>query len=150
MYHHEMVGTNSRLDALQAAVLRVKLPHLESWAEARRRNAALYDEMLADVDGVQTPVTLPGNHHVYNQYTLKAERRDELRTFLSERGIGNGLYYPLGLHLQECFTSLGGREGDLPVTERLTREVVSLPIFPELTEDQLTEVGEGVRAFYGG
>lgn len=148
MYHHEMVGTNSRLDALQAAVLRVKLPHLEGWSEGRRRNAALYDELLTGVDGVQTPVTLPGHHHVYNQYTLKVERRDELRAFLSEKGIGNGLYYPLGLHLQECFAGLGGREGDLPVTEQLTREVVSLPIFPELTEGQVTEVGEAVRAFY--
>ena len=147
MYHHEMVGTNSRLDALQAAVLRVKLPHLESWAAGRRRNAALYDEMLSGVEGVQIPVTAPGNHHVYNQYTLKAERRDELRAFLTERGIGNGLYYPLGLHLQECFANLGGREGDLPVTEQLTREVVSLPIFPELTEGQVTEVGEAIREF---
>ena len=149
MYHHEMVGTNSRLDALQAAVLRVKLPHLESWAEGRRRNAALYDQILTGVEGVRTPVTLPGNHHVYNQYTLRVERRDELRAFLSDKGIGNGLYYPLGLHLQECFAALGGREGDLPVTEQLTREVVSLPIFPELTEGQVTEVAEAVRAFYG-
>ena len=102
------------------------------------------------MEEVQTPVTLSGNHHVYNQYTLKAQRRDELRAFLSERGIGNGLYYPLGLHLQECFAGLGGREGDLPVTEQLTGEVVSLPIFPELTEGQVTEVGEVVREFYGG
>lgn len=148
MYHHEMVGTNSRLDALQAAVLRVKLPHLEGWAEGRRRNAAIYDEILRGVEGVETPVTLPGHYHVYNQYTLRVDRRDELRAFLSERGIGNGLYYPLGLHLQECFSALGGREGDLPVTERLTREVVSLPIFPELTENQVTEAAEGIRAFY--
>jgi len=148
MYHHEMVGTNSRLDALQAAVLRVKLGHLETWAEGRRRNAALYDEILAGVDGVRTPVTLPGNYHVYNQYTLRVDRRDELRAFLNARGIGNGLYYPLGLHLQECFSSLGGREGDLPVAEQLTREVVSLPIFPELSEEQVTEAAEGIRAFY--
>ncbi len=150
MYHHEMVGTNSRLDALQATVLRAKLPHLEGWAGARRRNAALYDEMLAGIEGVRTPVVLPVNHHVYNQYTLRVERRDELRSYLNERKIGNGLYYPLGLHLQECFAGLGGREGDLPVTERLTREVVSLPIFPELTEGQVTEVGEAIRAFYRG
>ncbi len=150
MYHHEMVGTNSRLDALQAAVLRVKLPHLDGWAEGRRRNAALYHEILAGVEGVRTPVTAPGNHHVYNQYTLRVERRDELRAHLGEKGIGNGLYYPLGLHLQECFAGLGGREGDLPVTEALTREVVSLPIFPELTEGQVTEAGEAVRAFYQG
>ena len=150
MYHHEMVGTNSRLDALQAAVLRAKLPHLEGWANDRRRNAAKYDELLAGVEGVKTPRILLGNHHVYNQYTLRVERRDELRTYLNSRGIGCGLYYPLGLHLQECFRSLGGREGDLPVTEQLTREVVSLPIFPELTEGQATEVGEAVRAFFGG
>ncbi len=150
MYHHEMVGTNSRLDALQAAVLRAKLPHLEGWAEGRRRNAALYDEMLAGLEGVRTPEVLPGNHHVYNQYTLRVERRDQLRSYLNDRKIGNGLYYPLGLHLQECFAGLGGRVGDLPVTERLTTEVVSLPIFPELTEGQLTEVAEAIRAFYGG
>ena len=148
MYHHEMVGTNSRLDALQAAVLRVKLKHLDGWTRLRRRNAALYDEVLAGVDGVRTPVALPHQLHVYNQYTLRVDRRDELRAFLAERGIGNGLYYPLGLHLQACFASLGGREGDLPNTERLTREVVSLPIFPELTEGQIMEVAESIRSFY--
>jgi len=150
MYHHEMVGTNSRLDALQAAVLRVKLRHLDGWTQGRIRNAALYDEMLADVEGVRTPAAAPGNHHVYNQYTIRVDRRDELRDFLNERKIGNGLYYPLGLHLQECFAGLGGREGDLPVTEQLTREVVSLPIFPELTEGQVTEVAEAVRLFFTG
>jgi dTDP-4-amino-4,6-dideoxygalactose transaminase len=148
MYHHEMVGTNSRLDALQAAVLRVKLKHLDGWTRRRRRNAALYDEVLAGVDGVRTPLALPHQLHVYNQYTLRVDRRDELRAFLTERGIGNGLYYPLGLHLQACFASLGGREGDLPNSERLTREVVSLPIFPELTEGQIMEVAESIRSFY--
>ena len=148
MYHHEMVGTNSRLDALQAAVLRVKLKHLDGWTRLRRRNAALYDEVLAGVDGVRTPVALPNHLHVYNQYTLRVDRRDELRTFLTERGVGNGLYYPVGLHLQACFASLGGREGDLPNTERLTREVVSLPVFPELMEGQIMEVAESIRSFY--
>ncbi|NNM04818.1 MAG: DegT/DnrJ/EryC1/StrS family aminotransferase [Gemmatimonadetes bacterium] len=150
MYHHEMVGTNSRLDALQAAVLRVKLPHLEGWAGARQANAALYDEILGDVPGVAIPAVMPGNSHVYNQYTLKAHQRDELRDYLSKRGIGTGLYYPLGLHLQECFSALGGRAGDLPVTEALTQEVMSLPIFPELSEGQVSEVGEAVREFYSG
>jgi dTDP-4-amino-4,6-dideoxygalactose transaminase len=150
MYHHEMVGTNSRLDALQAAVLRVKLPHLGGWADARRRNASLYDEILNGVEGVRTPLVSPGNSHVYNQYTLRVHQRDELREHLAQRGIGSGLYYPLGLHLQECFHGLGGRPGDLPVTEALTEEVVSLPIFPELTEGQVTEVGEAVRGFYSG
>ncbi len=150
MYHHEMVGTNSRLDALQAAVLRVKLPYLDGWAEARQKNAALYDEILGDTEGVTLPTVAPGNSHVYNQYTLKAHQRDELRDHLAERGIGSGLYYPLGLHLQECFGDLGGKAGDLPVTEALTEEVVSLPIFPELTEGQVTEVAEAVREFYSG
>jgi dTDP-4-amino-4,6-dideoxygalactose transaminase len=148
MYHHEMVGTNSRLDALQAAVLRAKLPRLDRWIEGRRRNAQLYDEMLAGIEEVQTPVVLEENYHVYNQYTLRVHQRDELREYLAGRGVGSGLYYPLGLHLQECFRVLGGTPGDLPVTEALTREVVSLPIFPELTEGQIGEVGEAIREFY--
>jgi dTDP-4-amino-4,6-dideoxygalactose transaminase len=104
--------------------------------------------MLQDLEGVRTPAVSPQNLHVYNQYTLRVDRRDELREFLGKMGIGTGLYYPLGLHLQECFSSLGGRAGDLPVTEKLTGEVVSLPIFPELTEGQITEVAQGVRTFY--
>jgi dTDP-4-amino-4,6-dideoxygalactose transaminase len=150
MYHHEMVGTNSRLDALQAAVLRVKLPHLDSWCEGRRRNALKYDGLLGDLPGVETPRVAEGNHHVYNQYTLRVERRDELRSFLQGRGIGTGLYYPKPLHLQDCFADLGGREGQLPVAEGLTSEVVSLPIFPELTASQIEEVAEAVHGFYSG
>jgi dTDP-4-amino-4,6-dideoxygalactose transaminase len=150
MYHHEMVGTNSRLDALQAAVLRVKLPHLGRWARERQSNAALYDEILGGMDEVRTPLVSPGCDHVYNQYTLRVRQRDKLREYLGEHGIGSGVYYPLGLHLQECFAGLGGKPGDLPVTEALTEEVVSLPIFPELTEGQITEVGETVRRFYSG
>lgn len=149
MYHHELVGTNSRLDALQAAVLRVKLRHLDRWAEARSRHAAVYDAALADCPGVTTPRVTPGNHHVYNQYTLRVERRDELRRWLQERGVGSGVYYPVPLHLQECFRELGYREGDLPVTERLCREVVSLPVYPELGEERATRVAEAVREFYG-
>lgn len=150
MYHHEMVGTNSRLDALQAAVLRVKLRHLDAWAAARQGNAAQYDRMLADVDGVRTPRVAEGNVHVYNQYTLRAERRDQLKAHLTEQGIGSGIYYPVPLHLQECFAELGGRPGDFPVTESLCQEVLSLPIFPELGEERLTRVAEAVRAFYRG
>ena len=148
MYHHEMVGTNSRLDAIQAAVLRVKLPHLGSWARGRQKNAALYGQILGGLEEVRIPFVAPHNDHVYNQYTLRVHQRDELREFLSQRGIGTGVYYPLGLHLQECFMTLGGKTGDLPVTEALTAEVVSLPIFPELTEGQITEVGEAVKEFY--
>jgi dTDP-4-amino-4,6-dideoxygalactose transaminase len=149
MYHHEMVGTNSRLDALQAAVLRVKLRHLDAWADARRANACMYHERLADVDGVTLPVTTEGNWHVYNQYTVRVTRRDELRQFLADRDIGSGVYYPVPLHLQACFSELGGREGDLPVSERLCGEVLSLPIFPELGEDRIDEVAGAIREFFG-
>ena len=149
MYHHEMVGTNSRLDALQAAVLRAKLPHLDDWAAGRRKNACHYDGLLADVDGVQVPPVLEDNFHVYNQYTLQAERRDELRSHLGDRGIGSGVYYPVPLHLQACFASLGGTPGDLPVSESLCTRVISIPVFPELGEDSVQAVGETIREFYG-
>jgi dTDP-4-amino-4,6-dideoxygalactose transaminase len=149
MYHHEMVGTNSRLDALQAAVLRAKLPHLLQWTEARRRNAALYDELLADVPEVVTPAVLPGNLHVYNQYTLRAPRRDDLRAFLDAKGVGTGIYYPVPLHLQECFRPLGYARGDFPVSERLSDEVLALPCYPELGEARLRFVAGAIRDFYG-
>ncbi len=149
MYHHEMVGTNSRLDALQAAVLRVKLRHLDAWADARRANACMYHERLADVDGITLPATADGNWHVYNQYTIRTDRRDELRAFLNDRNVGSGVYYPVPLHLQACFSALGGAEGDLPVSERLCNEVMSLPIFPELGEDRIDEVARTIREFFG-
>ncbi|MDZ7780343.1 MAG: DegT/DnrJ/EryC1/StrS family aminotransferase [Gemmatimonadota bacterium] len=152
MYHHEMVGTNSRLDALQAAVLRVKLPHLDRWTEARARNAALYREGLADVAEVLLPDSGEslGLRHVYNQFTIRARWRDELRRHLSDRGIGTGVYYPEPLHLQECFASLNGRAGDFPVTETLCGEVLSLPVYPELGEERVGRVCEAVKAFYEG
>ncbi len=148
MYHHEMVGTNSRLDALQAAVLRVKLRHLDGWTAARRENACRYEGMLAGVDGVRTPVVAEGNFHIYNQYTIRAERRDELQAHLGGCGIGSGVYYPVPLHLQPCFSSLGYGPGDLPVTEALCGEVLSLPIFPELGDDRQAFVAETIRDFY--
>lgn len=149
MYRHEMVGTNSRLDALQAAVLSVKLPHLDDWARARQANAVAYDEALADLaPAVRTPVALPQSRHVYNQYTIRAERRDELKQHLDAHGIGNSIYYPLALHLQECFRELGGQEGQLPVSEQATREVLSLPVYPELTPAQRDEVIARIREFY--
>lgn len=148
MYHHEMVGTNSRLDALQAAVLRVKLRHLDTWTAARRENACRYEGMLADTEGVHVPPVAEGNFHVFNQYTLRVEHRDALKEHLAERGIGSGVYYPVPLHLQACFASLGGAPGDLPVTEALCEEVLSLPIFPELGEDRLSAVARAIREFY--
>jgi dTDP-4-amino-4,6-dideoxygalactose transaminase len=148
-YYHEIVGYNSRLDALQAAVLRAKLPHLAGWSAKRRENAAYYDAALADVAELRTPYVAPENESIYNQYTVRAERRDDLQAHLKARGIGSSIYYPLPLHLQPCFAYLGYREGQCPEAERASREVLSLPIFPELTRAQLDEVIGAVRAFYG-
>jgi dTDP-4-amino-4,6-dideoxygalactose transaminase len=149
MYHHEMVGTNSRLDALQAAVLSAKLPFLEEWTEGRGRNAAAYDRDLSQRDGLTTPVRVSGRRHVYNQYTVRSTRRDELKVRLDENGIGNAIYYPVPLHLQPCFATLGGRAGDLPVSEQAAREVLSLPVFPELSETSREEVVRAVREVHG-
>ncbi|MHB1222595.1 MAG: DegT/DnrJ/EryC1/StrS family aminotransferase [Gemmatimonadaceae bacterium] len=148
-YYHEEVGFNSRLDALQAAVLMAKLPHLGAWSEARRANARYYDAALADVAGVVTPYVAPEAESIYNQYTLRCERRDELQAALRERGIGTSIYYPLPLHLQPCFAYLGYRPGSCPEAERAAGEVLSLPVYPELTADQRDEVVGAVREFYG-
>jgi len=148
-YFHDEVGFNSRLDAIQAAVLLAKLPHLEKWSAARRRNAAYYDAAFAALAEVKTPVIDPQNVSIYNQYTLRAERRDDLQAHLKAKGIGNSIYYPLPLHLQPCFTYLGYREGACPESEKAAKEVLSLPVYPELTEAQLDEVVGAVREFYG-
>jgi dTDP-4-amino-4,6-dideoxygalactose transaminase len=148
-YHHEEVGYNSRLDTLQAAVLLAKLPHLEEWSAARRRNARNYDDALRGVPEVRTPVIDEHNECIYNQYTIRAERRDELQAHLRKRGIGTSIYYPIPLHLQPCFAYLGYREGMCPESEKAAREVLSLPIYPELTPAQLDEVVGAVRSFYG-
>lgn len=147
-YHHEEVGLNSRLDTLQAAILLAKLPHLAGWSAGRRARAARYDEAFAGFAPVRTPVTDPANEHIFHQYTLRVERRDELRTVLQGRGIGCMVYYPIALHLQPCFADLGLRMGSLPVTEQAMREVISLPIYPELTDAQQDEVIGAVREFY--
>lgn len=151
MYHHEEVGYNSRLDALQAAVLSTKLPRLAGWSAARRGHAAFYDEALAGLDEVATPVVRPENESIVNQYTLRVGggRRDALRDFMAERGVGSNVYYPVPLHLQECFAHLGYGEGDFPEAERASREVLSLPVYPELTEAQRAHVAGTVRAFFG-
>jgi len=148
MYHHEMVGTNSRLDAIQAAVLSAKLPHLAVWTEHRRENARGYDELLSGIDGVRIPKVQANNYHVYNQYTIRVRSRDALKAHLDARGIGNSIYYPVPLHLQECFASLGCKPGDFPVSEAASAEVLSIPVFPELTRAQLEEVAAAIREFY--
>src|SRR5690349_10077775 len=149
MYFHDEVGFNSRLDALQAAVLSAKLPHLAKWSAKRRANAAYYTAALQGIDGITVPTIDPANESIFNQYTLRVERRDELQNFLKEKGIGNAIYYPLPLHLQPCFAYLGYKAGSCPESERAAGEVLSLPIYPELTQSQLDEVVAAVRAFYG-
>ncbi len=147
-YHHDEVGTNSRLDTLQAAVLLAKLPHLAAWSAKRREHAAYYTQALAGLPAVRPLVVAAGNEHIFHQYTVRVERRDELQAHLKAKGIGHAVYYPVPLHRQPCFASLGYREGSLPVTERAAREVISLPIYPELTRAQLDAVVAAIREFY--
>ncbi|HET7371721.1 MAG TPA: DegT/DnrJ/EryC1/StrS family aminotransferase [Gemmatimonadaceae bacterium] len=148
-YFHDEVGFNSRLDALQAAVLSAKLPHLAQWSDKRRQNAKFYDAALADVPGVTTPYVEPANESIFNQYTIRVDRRDDLRNHLKSRGIGNAIYYPLPLHLQPCFAYLGYKEGSCPEAESAAREVLSIPIYPELTDAQKNEIVDTIRGFYG-
>jgi dTDP-4-amino-4,6-dideoxygalactose transaminase len=145
-YFHSLVGTNSRLDALQAAILRVKLRHLDRWSEKRGRNAELYDRLF-EGSRVVRPYHDLRTRHIYNQYVLRVPQRDELRKFLNERGIGNEVYYPVPLHRQQCFADLGYREGSMPHAEAAARETIALPIFPELTEEQIRYVAATVREF---
>jgi dTDP-4-amino-4,6-dideoxygalactose transaminase len=149
-YYHQVVGINSRLDALQAAILNVKLGHLETWHEARQRNAARYNEMFAQagIEEITPPVERAGRRHIYNQYTVRAARRDDLLKHLHANGVGCEVYYPVPLHQQECFTDLGYRTGDLPVTEQAASEVLSLPIYPELTEEMQRYVVDQIAQFY--
>lgn len=148
-YFHEEVGFNSRLDALQAAVLRAKLPHLAAWSAKRRENAAYYTAAFADLAEVVTPTVDPANESIFNQYTIRVPRRDALKEHLAARGIGHAVYYPLPLHLQQCFAYLGYKAGAFPESERAAAEVLSLPIYPELTRAQLDEVVSAVRGFFG-
>ncbi len=147
-YYHDEVGFNSRLDSLQAAVLLVKLRHLEAWNAARRARAARYADAFAGHPAICPPRTDPDNEHIFHQYTIRAERRDGLLAHLKAQGIGCAVYYPLPLHLQPCFAHLGYREGALPVTEAAMRSVLSLPIYPELTDRQQDEVIAAVTGFY--
>lgn len=150
-YLHEAVGINSRLDALQAAVLQVKLKYLDQWNEGRRRNAERYRQLFAQTkygDSVVLPPTKPGNFHVYNQFTIRVPKRDELRTFLKEKGVGTEVYYPLPMHLQNCYRELGHQKGSFPVSEQAAEEVMSIPIYPELTESQQGYVVEMITEFY--
>lgn len=150
-YYHSMIGFNSRLDTIQAAVLLAKLPHLDDWNKKRDRNAGYYSERLKDIRGVETPKLEKGRKHIYHQYTIRIKngKRDSLQKFLKEKNIGTKVYYPLPLHLQECFSNLGYKIGDFPVSEEAANMVLSLPIFPELTLDEIDYVCNSIKEFSG-
>jgi dTDP-4-amino-4,6-dideoxygalactose transaminase len=147
-YYHELPPFNHRMDTLQAAILRVKLRYLEGWIEARRRNAALYTELLTG-DGIVTPVETPDATHVYHLYVIRTPRRDALQAYLREQGIGTAIHYPVPVHLQPFYADDGFQQGQFPVTEQLCDEILSLPMFPEMTAEQVTSVVNAINAFYG-
>ena len=146
-YYHKVVGINSRLDAIQAVALSVKLKYLDQWNEARRKNVALYNELLAGAD-IILPKEASDCRHIYNQYTIRCKDRDRLREYLKGKGIATEIYYPLPLHLQECFKDLGYKEGDFPEAESSAKETLSIPIYPELTEGELREVTDAIISFF--
>ncbi len=149
-YHHDIEGYNGRLDAIQAAFLRIKLRRLAQWNDARRRHAARYREALADVAEVQLPLEAPYARHVYHLFVIRAERRDALQSRLTACGIATGLHYPVPLHLQDAYRHLGLGRGAFPVAERAAETILSLPMFPELTDAQVCRVAETIRDFYRG
>ena len=149
-YYHESVGYNSRLDALQAAVLRVKLQYLDGWNDARQKNSDLYRRSLA---ANHAPVRTPAaaayqTRHIWNQFVIRCPRRDELRTYLLQNGVGTEVYYPVPLHLQPCFADLGYKEGDFPVAEQMAKEALALPVYPELPPEQIEQVSQLIAGFY--
>ena len=154
-YYYQSIGVNSRLDALQAAVLLTKFRFLEEWTNKRRENAAYYDQLFEKSDyqslGIELPHVQYNNRHIYNQYVIRVPKRDELREFLTQEGIGTDVYYPLPLHLQECYRDLGYKEGDFPHAEKAARDTLALPIYPELTREQqeyvVSKVAEFLRTF---
>jgi dTDP-4-amino-4,6-dideoxygalactose transaminase len=146
-YHHEFVGGNFRMDAIQAAVLTVKLKWLDRWNDRRRAIATYYTKRFAGTD-IVPPVEVRGAHHVYHQYVIRAPKRDPLRDYLGKQGVGCNIFYPRSLHLQECFADLGYKKGQFPVAEKACEEVLALPVFPELTDGQIQRVADTILAFY--
>ncbi|MDA8406739.1 MAG: DegT/DnrJ/EryC1/StrS family aminotransferase [Deltaproteobacteria bacterium] len=151
-YFHTIIGGNFRLDAIQAAALRIKLTRLNEWSKVRRENARYYKELLKDLESngfIKLPVELQDNFHVYNQFVIRASKRDALQSYLSNNGVGSAIYYPLPLHLQECFKGAGLKKGTLPESEMAANETLAIPIFPGLTEEQMNLVVMLVYRFYG-
>jgi dTDP-4-amino-4,6-dideoxygalactose transaminase len=151
-YQYQLIGVNSRLDALQAAVLLVKFRYLEEWTEKRRENAAYYDNLFEEINAQTLAIEIPRvqykNRHIYNQYVIRAPKRDELRDFLFREGIGTDVYYPLPLHLQECYQDLRYEAGDFPYAEEAALETLALPIYPELTKEQQEYVVSKIAEFF--
>ena len=145
-YYHSTIGYNSRLDTIQAGILSVKLKYLDDWTKKRREHAEVYNSAFKDLDMI-TPKAESFNYHIYNQYTIAVKNRDELRNYLKEKQIGHDTYYPVPLHLQECYKFLGYKKGDLPVSEKKAEEVVSIPIYPELTEEEQKYVISTIKEF---
>ncbi|KPK72549.1 MAG: transcriptional regulator, partial [Phycisphaerae bacterium SM23_30] len=152
-YYHQTIGGNFRFDALQAAVVMVKLRYLEGWTAGRQANARRYNELFGETGLVEKGIiTLPEvatDHHIFNQYVIRAERREELREFLRQKGVGHEVYYPVPLHQQECFGYLGYKAGDFPESEKAARETLALPIYAELSEEQAAYVAGCIGSFYG-
>jgi len=147
-YYHKIIGGNFRLDAIQAAVVSAKLPHLDDWTAARRRNAKRYDQLLGEA---HLPIGLPAvvaDRHIFNQYVIRVSARDQLQAYLKQRGVGTEVYYPVPMHLQECFAYLGHAPGAFPESERAAKQTLALPIYPELTEPQARYVVESLREFF--
>lgn len=151
-YFHKSIGINSRLDTIQAAILLVKFKYLDKWTAERQKKAeryqALFQDLLSSIDGFRLPTVQNQNRHIFHQYVIRVPERDRLRQFLAQGGIGTDIYYPVPLHLQECYSFLKYRRGDLPNSEKASEEVLALPIYPELTEDQQCEVVNQIKAFY--
>lgn len=143
-YEHLMIGYNYRLDALQAAILRIKLKYLDEWNEKRRKNASIYNELLKDLD-VITPYEEEYGKHVYHLYVVRIKKRDKVYKFLQEKGIACGIHYPLPLHLQKAYHGLGYKKGDFPVAEKCAREVISLPVYPELKRNQIEYIVKNLK-----
>jgi dTDP-4-amino-4,6-dideoxygalactose transaminase len=151
-YFHKQIGINSRLDTLQAAILLVKFKYLEKWTAERQKKAEryrlLFQDLISSVKGFMLPTVQYQNRHIFHQYVIRVPERDRLKQFLSEEGIGTDIYYPVSLHLQECYSFLKYQRGDLPVSEKASEEVLALPIYPELTDDQQMAVVDRIKAFY--
>ena len=154
-YYHRVIGGNFRLDPIQAAVIRIKLPHLNRWHEQRQNNAQNYNKLFAQSglnEKIRTPLIMHSkamqNPHIFNQYVIRTEKRDELQSFLEAQGIASGVYYPNPFHLQECFQFLGGKKGDFPASEAAAKEVLALPVYPGMTTGMQERVIEQIKVFH--